>query len=176
VIAERDDASSLVTFSIFDPAAGTDATPIPAEKTTLAKVKLSQSATWDLSPDGKRIAYAEWSLGPGVIHQLATPAAGTKGANGAAMQQPLLPASRTVKEINQIVTLAWSADGKRLFVASHTSRGSILWLVDEAGKVRQLSARSWDIQELAPSPDGKKLAISELTTNSNAWMIPQFPN
>ena len=176
VMAERDDGSGLVTFSLFDPAAGTDGNSIPAEKTTLAKVKLSQSATWDLSPDGKRIAYAEWSLAPGVIHQLVMPASGEKGASGARMQQPVPSPPIDVKELNQIVTLAWSADGKRLFVASHTSRGSILWLVDGAGKVRQLSARSWDIQELAPSPDGKKLAISELTTNSNAWMIPQFPN
>jgi hypothetical protein len=31
------------------------------------------------------------------------------------------------------------------------------------------------VEELSPSPDGKKLAISELTTNSNAWMIPKMP-
>jgi eukaryotic-like serine/threonine-protein kinase len=174
VIAERDQASGLVTFSFFDPNAGNDSNPVPAEKILSVMIKLGQSGSWDLSPDGKRIAYAESSLEPGVIHQLAMIADPSHYVPGT--PEPPPPASINVKDINQIVTLAWSADGKHLFVASRTSRGSVLWLVDESGKTRQLAARSWDIQELAPSPDGKKLAISELTTNSNAWMIPKFPN
>jgi Tol biopolymer transport system component len=80
-----------------------------------------------------------------------------------------------INDLNRLQALAWTADGKAFFVASQTSRGSQIWLVDENGKAKQLSARSWAVQELSPSPDGRKIAISELTTNSNAWMIPQMP-
>jgi serine/threonine protein kinase/Tol biopolymer transport system component len=163
VVAERNGAANTVRFSAFDPFA--------SKKTTIADVTLASNASWDLSPDGKRIAYAEPSLDSAVIHVLAAETAGADGRAKAAQLRTI-----DLKEINQISTLAWSSDGKRIFLASHTSRGSIIWLVDESGRAKQLSARSWDVQQLAASPDGKKLAISELTTNSNAWMIPQFPN
>jgi Tol biopolymer transport system component len=150
-----------VLFSSFAPYAG--------KKTAIAQVELSPAASWDLAPDGKQIAYAESSLEPGVVHLLAVD---LHDGSGMARESK----SIDVKEINQIVAVAWSADGRRLFVASHTSRGSIIWLVDETGKAKQLRSRAWAVQEMAASPDGKKLSISELTTNSNAWMIPKFPN
>ncbi len=116
------------------------------------------------------MAYGVTNLDPGVIHTFSTETAAV--AAGAAAPEPVVK-SIAVGEINRLVSAAWTSDGKRLLMASHTSRGSIIWLVEESGKTKQLSLRAWAVQELSLSPDGKKLAISELTTNSNAWMIPK---
>ncbi|MGD0307284.1 MAG: hypothetical protein ABSC71_20855 [Candidatus Acidiferrales bacterium] len=161
VVAEKDSSGSKVTFAAFDPYKG--------QVRVIATVNLADARFWDLSPDGKRIAYSANELDQAAIHIFATGRTDADGGGASAMK------TVNINDLNRLQALAWTADGKAFFVASQTSRGSQIWLVDENGKAKQLSARSWAVQELSPSPDGRKIAISELTTNSNAWMIPQMP-
>ncbi len=161
VVAEKDDAGSKVNFTAFDPYKG------PIRK--IATVDSAEAKFWDLSPDGKRIAYGANELEQAAIHIFET--GGTDAGDGGKLTAKTVQ----MEDLNRLQTLAWTADGRAFLVAAQTSRGSVIWLVDENGKTKQLSARSWAVQELSPSPDGKKLAISELTTNSNAWMIPKMP-
>ncbi len=160
VEAEKDASGSKVIFTAFDPYKG--------RMRKIATVDYSGARFWDLSPDGKRIAYGANELEQANIHLFET--SGSSGEDGTPPVKTL-----SISDVNRLQTLAWTADGKAFFVAAQTSRGSVIWLVEESGKARQLSARAWAVQELSPAPDGRKIAISELTTNSNAWMIAQMP-
>jgi Tol biopolymer transport system component len=76
----------------------------------------------------------------------------------------------------QLVTVAFSADGKSLFLVSSDSRGTSLVLMDSAGQTKLLLQQpGWDIQSLAASPDGHYLAFGPILSNFNAWTIASFP-
>jgi serine/threonine protein kinase/Tol biopolymer transport system component len=161
VVAEKDSSGAKVTFAAFDPYKG--------QVRVIATINQAEAKFWDLSPDGKWIAYSANELDQAAIHIFSTGRTDADDGGASAVK------TVNINDLNRLQALAWTADGKAFFVASQTSRGSQIWLVDENGKAKQLSARSWAVQELSPSPDGRKIAISELTTNSNAWMIPQMP-
>ncbi|MGA8036496.1 MAG: protein kinase [Candidatus Acidiferrales bacterium] len=169
VLAQKDQDPAKVTFTTFDPFQGS--------KQKVATIPIADATFWDLSPDGKRIVYGTTSLDGAVIHVFETGGQIRTNARDNTVQLVGFPAAKeiNVPDFNRMTAIAWTADGKRFLVSSQTSRGSIIWLVEDNGKAKQLSLRAWAIQELSPSPDGKKLAISELTTNSNAWMIPKMP-
>jgi serine/threonine protein kinase/Tol biopolymer transport system component len=169
VLAEKEQDPSKIAFTAFDPFQG--------RKQKIATIPLQDADFWDLSPDGKRIAYGATKLDGATIRVFEIGGPLPASASGKTEQPGAGPLTKevNVSDFNQLIAIAWTADGKRFLAASHNSRGSIIWLVEESGKAKQLSARSWSIEELSPSPDGKKLAISELTTNSNAWMIPKMP-
>jgi dipeptidyl aminopeptidase/acylaminoacyl peptidase len=162
VVAEKDAAGTKVNFAAFDPYKG--------RVGTIVSVDLADAQFWDLSPDGKSIAYGANQLDEATIHVQHVNVF-TEVEDAVAAK----PTTVNIADLNRMQTLAWTSDGRGWFVALQTSRGSQIWLVDKDGKAKQLSARSWAVQELSPAPDGKKIAISELTTNSNAWMIPQMP-
>jgi eukaryotic-like serine/threonine-protein kinase len=167
VLAEKDESAGMVTFTAFDPLSG--------KPRKVASLSATEAQFWDLAPDGLRIAYGAFDLEHATINVLATNAHPSMQTNKSGTVAEGQPKKIQVQDVSRVVTLAWTADGNRLFVTGQTSRGSVIYLVDESGKTRQLSMRAWSVQELSPSPDGKKLAISELTTNSNAWMIPKMP-
>jgi serine/threonine protein kinase/Tol biopolymer transport system component len=162
VVAQKDATGSKVTFSAFDPYKGIVG--------IIASADLADAQFWDLSPDGKSIAYGANQLDQAAIHIQHVMVCGEL-----ADCMPGTPRTLNISELNRLQALSWTADGRAFFSASQTSRGSVIWLVDLNGKTKQLSSRAWAVEELSPSPDGKKLAISELTTNSNAWMIPKMP-
>ncbi len=116
---------------------------------------------WDLSPDGTTIAVSRFnphegkisffSLEGKPIRDLVVP--GWAGFNG----------------------LDWSHDGKGLFISSSDSRRSTLIYVALDGTVRKLwepsgAPTAWGI----PSSDGKRLAVSGGSFDSNVWMIEGF--
>jgi eukaryotic-like serine/threonine-protein kinase len=114
---------------------------------------------FDLSPDGTRIASLRSLTGPIYILSL----------RGQAVQEV------RVKGWNNLKFLIWTADGKGLFVASDNddSRRAALLHVDLHGNANVL----WEnllADFVAPSPDGRHLAFSGTTLDSNIWMIENF--
>jgi hypothetical protein len=77
----------------------------------------------------------------------------------------------------QLAAVGWAADGKGLFLASYSSRGTTIVTMSPGGKPNPLFKRpSWDTFSIMPSPDGHYLAFGPITANANAWTIANFPS
>jgi Tol biopolymer transport system component len=115
--------------------------------------------SWDVSPDGRTIAFAEfgWSGGDRI-----TLVSSDKNVN-------------RVVEVNgfkNIADIAWSPDGRSLFATTATVHGSELLHVLLDGSAFLL--RRFQSQSLfapRPSPDGRSLLVGLQQDNSNAWAI-----
>jgi Tol biopolymer transport system component len=80
-----------------------------------------------------------------------------------------------VKGWPNLTGLAWSPDGKGLYLGSRSAQSSTLLHVDLKGSARVLwrfkaGGDVWGV----PSPDGRYLAILGSVTNSNVWMLEGF--
>ncbi|MFZ0808489.1 MAG: LpqB family beta-propeller domain-containing protein, partial [Candidatus Sulfotelmatobacter sp.] len=127
VVAERHDEQ--IVFSSFDPMKG--------RKAELLKVPFNHVRTaWDLSPDGKRLAISEFSYVKGEISLL--PLDGST------------PQKISQTKWTELLSVAWAADGKSLFLASFSSRGSAIVHLDFAGNGKQLFKPNWRIATLEP--------------------------
>jgi Tol biopolymer transport system component len=153
VLAEKGADASKIDFTVFDPMTG--------RKVTTLSVNEADVDFWDLSHDGTRIAYGKFSFDDSPLQILPV--------NGGA------PSQWRFADFNRMQAMAWAADGKRVFVSTLTSKGSGIYLLAEKAEPKQLSFRSWTVYEFAASPDGKRLAVSDLSRNCNAWMIPRLP-
>jgi Tol biopolymer transport system component len=152
VLAEADEKQ--IIFTKFDPALGRQA--------ELAKVPTSSDfARWDLSPDGSRVALSVFDYKAGDIQII--PLAG-----GVAQKISAMPWA-------QLAAVAWAADGKSLFLASYSSRGTAIVHIGLSGGSKLVFKSSWDVFSLAPSPDGHYLAFGPIVTSANAWTIASFP-
>jgi Tol biopolymer transport system component len=152
VLAESNDKQQ-VAFTAFDPVKG--------RKNALATLPKSDFMRWDLSPDGTRIAASLFDYKKGEVQIVSLP--------GGAIQK-LSAAPWT-----ELATVAWAADGKSLFLASYSSRGTAIVHMDLNGQTKMLFKPAWDIFSLSPSPDGHYLAFGPIITNANAWTIASFP-
>ncbi|HZC22965.1 MAG TPA: hypothetical protein VE866_06480 [Candidatus Binatia bacterium] len=152
VLAER--RENEIVFSSFDPGKGRKAelTKVPYHKTRIS---------WDLSADGKRIAVSEFSYQKADLSIV--PLDGGAPQNLSAMPW------------TELTSVAWAADGKSLFLASFSSRGTAIVHFDFAGHSKLLFRPNWHILTLQPSPDGKYLAFGPVISNSNAWTMGSFP-
>ncbi|HEY4901306.1 MAG TPA: hypothetical protein VIH91_10865 [Terriglobales bacterium] len=113
---------------------------------------------WDLSPDGKTIAVSRFNPREGRISFYSQ--------DGKAISELVVPGWAGFNGLD------WSADGKGLFISSSDSRRSTLIYVSLDGTVRKLwepnaASTTWGV----PSFDGKHLAISGGSFDSNVWMI-----
>jgi Tol biopolymer transport system component len=153
VLAEADDQQ--LVFTSFDPAQG--------RKADLAKAPADPDrASWDLSPDGSRVVISEFDYKAGDV-QIVPLSVGT-------------PQKLSAMPWTELAAIAWAADGKTLFLASYSSRGTAIVRMDLNGKTKQLFKEpAWDIFSLVPSPDGHTLAFGPVITSANAWTIPSFP-
>jgi Tol biopolymer transport system component len=71
--------------------------------------------------------------------------------------------------------ISWSSDGRSWFVTSSSLRGAAAVLqVRLKGAVSELWTTSTSLVAPLASPDGKNLAFSTSTYNSNAWVIENF--
>jgi Tol biopolymer transport system component len=114
-------------------------------------------AFWDLSPDGRWIAY-------GARHD----------ANGRIMLLPLAgqePRDISAGDWKRLESVAWAADGKALFVTSYSSNGFRLLRVSLTGKAELLYTGPYYLESPVPSPDGRYLAFGEITPEGNVWAV-----
>lgn len=152
VIAEKNEKQ--IVFSAFDPVKG--------RKAELVKVPFNRVRTgWDLSPDGMRLAISEFSYHKGEINLV--PVDG-----GARQKISAMPWT-------ELITVAWAADGRSLFLASFSSRGTAIVHLDLAGHSKLLFKPIWHILTLEASPGGKYIAFGPVISNSNAWTMSSFP-
>jgi Tol biopolymer transport system component len=152
VLSELD--RQQLVFSAFDPLEG--------RKREVARVDFDrhESLFWDLSPDGKRIAFGQTEVHRGLLHIL--PLDG-----GSAMDV-------TAKGWANFSSVGWSADGRQLFVSKGSSSGDSLLRVSLNGDAEVLHKAGMWIEHPVASPDGRQLAWGEVSSNSNAWIIENF--
>lgn len=119
------------------------------------------TVSWDLSPNGSRIAYAEydWRTTTIHIHDL---------ASNTVHDFPL-------KDVVELSTLAWSADGKNLFVTTFSLTGSSLLNVSLDGRFRVLYKGAKEVEGARQSPDGHHLAFGDVVSASNVWLVEGLP-
>jgi len=148
VVGEQIDNQLVV--STFDPVRG--------RGNELRRVDINTpEISWSLSPDGGRIAVGD--TGRIRIVDLKTE-----------VTQDFVPTIRLV----DLQSVAWSADGKGLFVSVSPEIRTVLFYADLAGKTQQLIQYDGWIGNLVPSPDGAYLAFAQTTQEINAAMIEDF--
>src|SRR5579862_8563464 len=150
ILSEAD--GDKLTFYQFDPQVG--------KKTEAAQRIVHGTATWDLSPDGSKIALAETGRNDRI--EILT----TGGSEW--RESP-------TKGFWLISDIGWAADGASLFVTGTApENGSILRHVSLDGASELLyKADAWLERPLA-SPDGHYLAFGQATSSSNVWTIENF--
>ncbi len=131
------------------------------------RVDFTGNTGWGLSPDGSRIAYVT-EHGQVEIMSL-----NDRSRSDRSWQQISLG-----PHWQQLQTVAWTADGKSLFVTCWKPDGSDLLHVMLDGKVNLLwhhghSPWQWASNPL-PSPEGRYLAFQSKSLDSNVWMIENF--
>jgi serine/threonine protein kinase/Tol biopolymer transport system component len=139
--------------------------PVQGEGKELARSKMASrhmGEAWCVSPDGLRIAVPTLDLRAQV--QILDSRNGTERI----LEIPLGW---------RISQLSWTADGKALFAAVQSeSTGYMIVRIELDGKTRVLLNRGrnqW-IDGPLPSPDGRYLAFSQRTWESNAWLLENF--
>jgi Tol biopolymer transport system component len=138
--------------------------PVPAAtKSELFRIKADDPNTvaWDLSPDGSRVAYAEYDWHSTTVHIR------DLGTN--------LVRDVPLKDAVELSTLAWSADGQSLFTTTFSLTGSSLLHVDLDGKYRLLYKGAKEVEGARPSPDGRYLAFGDVVSASNVWLVEGLP-
>jgi len=167
VMAERAQDRRELTFTAFDPVKG--------RGSELARfdTKLTPDSTysWDLSPDGTRIAVLRRS--EMTIHILSLSRQKSREIVG--------------KGWRDLQAVDWAADGTGLFVSSVTEKGSVLLHMDLKGNGQLLWSSNGTIEPsittfvggpltpwAIPSPDGHHLAICEWNLSANIWMMENF--
>lgn len=117
---------------------------------------------WDVSPDGKRIAFVDR-----IQNTIGLLALDTK------------PAQRTdvkIEGYQSLQALSWDVSGEGLYVACFDEDDSSTLHVSLTGKVRLLRYQPLHIGGWAsPSPDGRHLLISDWTRASNVWLLEMAP-
>jgi Tol biopolymer transport system component/DNA-binding winged helix-turn-helix (wHTH) protein len=167
VIAETVADHTHLVFSEVDPLRGRGREVAHFEIKTTPDVQY----TWDLSPDGTRIAILKQAEATITLVSLV----------GNPIQTIVAKASP------KLYTLNWSADDQGLFVSALESGGSTLLYMDLKGDSQTLWHSKGGIREpgdvfrgdtLAPravsSPDGRYLAIQSQNVSSNIWMLENF--
>ncbi|MFZ0796761.1 MAG: protein kinase [Terriglobales bacterium] len=153
VISEHSPENERLAFMAFDPARGRGA------QTMTLDGPFNADYSWDLSPDGTRVALARSADGPIEILSL----------KGAAAQK--LPPSGW----STVAGLSWTADGKGLLISGLAHNTPTLIQVDLRGRSNVLwSASSGFPRAATASPDGRHVAISQVNTSGNIWMIENF--
>jgi Tol biopolymer transport system component len=118
------------------------------------------SPTWDLSPDGSSVAIVDLDERKDNIRLVEL-------EDGSARSIAVGPSER-------LSGISWSADGRGWFVTSFSLRGAAIFHVGLDGTISKLLTTNSNLMAPLASPDGKNLAFSTSTYNSNAWIIENF--
>jgi Tol biopolymer transport system component len=138
--------------------------PVQGRGKELARTKVGLSADlgWTVSPEGARIAIANKD-------QLVEQVRILDFRNGVERNLHLPHGWR-------IWQLSWAAVGNALFAAAMSETGYFIARIELDGKTRVLLNRSRNqyLSYPCPSPDGRHLAFSQQTRESNAWLLENF--
>jgi hypothetical protein len=148
------DPLSQIVVSAFDPLTGH-----PRPIASMSPANGAGVTSWDVSPDGRTIAFSEFAWDGGNRISLIT--AGTSDTR-----------TLDVKGFKNIADMAWAPDGRSLFATTATLHGGELLRVMLDG--RAVLLRRFQSQYLfapRPSPDGRSLLVGVQQNNSNAWVI-----
>jgi DNA-binding winged helix-turn-helix (wHTH) protein/Tol biopolymer transport system component len=116
---------------------------------------------WSLSPDGSQRAFVAVGSNQGTIQLRSTSSSKSRDV--------------LVKGWNGLMHIDWSADGSSLLVGwHHQQRDSALLRVTLDGKVSVLLRSGNFIGYAIPSPDGRLLAILEVSPTKNVWQVVDF--
>jgi len=154
LLSERDKSNGKLVFTAFDPVRGRT-----AEMFRLA-ADPAASPAWDLSRDGSAVAVVGLDEAKDRIRLVDV--------------QTRLARSSSVGNSADLSGITWSADGRSWFVTSSSVRGAALLRVRLNGEVSELWTTTNIVGTPVAAPDGKNLAFTVSTHNSNAWMIENF--
>jgi hypothetical protein len=156
-MAERSMDRKQILVTAFDP--------IKGRGPELARLdvdpnfdQIANNFSWDISPDGRRLA-------------------AVRGRDGYLQIRSLRSGTTQVirlKGLNDIRTLTWAADGKGFLVSNGSGDGSVLSHVDLQGNAEALWKCSFPACFGRQSPDGRHLAFTDARRNSNMWMVENF--
>jgi hypothetical protein len=148
---EFDDVRKQFTVTAFNPLIGR------GQQLGRIDADPKKGFTFDLSPDGTRLAY---STSPGLIHILSL-----RG-------QP--PQEFRVKGFSHLGDIEW-ADATALFISHTVQGGAELLRVDMEGNARVLWQQHGGSSTYGrPSPDGRHLALVGWSYDSNLWVMENF--
>ncbi len=137
--------------------------PVQGQGKELVRSKMGSPThlEWSISSDGSDIAVASRDQFRGQLRVL-------DSRNGAERDIPL-PRGWSVSY------LGWAADGNALFVAAQTSEYFIARIgLDGTTHTLLDRGRAQWLTYPRPSPDGRYLAFSQRTSESNAWLLENF--
>jgi Tol biopolymer transport system component/DNA-binding winged helix-turn-helix (wHTH) protein len=128
---------------------------------SLGAPQIDPEGFWSLSPDGSQRAFVAVGSDQETIQLRSTSSSKTRDL--------------VVKGWNGLMHIDWSADGSSLLVGlHHQQRDSALLRVTLDGEVSVLLRSSNFIGYAIPSPDGRLLAILEVSPAKNVWQIVDF--
>ncbi len=159
VFGESPAGKNELVVTSFDPVRGKgkEVTRIPLEPGSSAV--LGHNYTWQLSPDGSRIAIAK-------RHSDRISLVPLDGSRKKAI---------TIKGHSDVEDLSWANDSRSMFVSSLEPGGATLLHVDFEGNAVPLwqqpqTTWTWGFT----SPDGRHLAMLGESSEANVWMIGNF--
>jgi len=150
--------SGQLVFYALNPSAG--------QGKALANISFGPPAAsdllnWRLSPDGSKIAICSQDQLPGRIVILHLP--------GGSSQSIALPAGWNLWNVD------WADDANSLFVAAQTTTYFIAHIgLDGKAQVLYDGGRNHYLSYPSDSPDGRRLAFSQQTFETNAWLLQNF--
>ncbi len=121
---------------------------------------------WDLSPDGRRIAWVPHNSTDGKI-SIVYLALNGRGPNHQRVVE--VEGRPPIRSIN------WSADGTGWFISSRIANDSTLLHVNSRGKATVLVQHAGTVSWAVPSPDGRYLAYTMDRNWGNLWLMDNFP-
>jgi Tol biopolymer transport system component len=119
-------------------------------------------SSWNLSPDGSRVVLGRYSFSSPIRCTV------LDLSSGRSMEV------RAPQGLDFGLPICWSADGKRLLVTSSVQGESVIFSTDLSGHATILFRSSDEILNVAPSPDGRRVAFGLVTRAANAWMLRGF--
>lgn len=154
VLSELDKVNSELVFTTFDPLRG--------RLGELVRLAASPGGwpAWDLSSDGSTVAIVDLDEHKDRIRLVELESGSSR--------------SISVGRSERLSGISWSADGKTWFVTGSSLRGAAVVQVRWDGAISELWTTSTNLVAPLVSPDGKNLAFSTSTYNSNAWVIENF--
>jgi WD40-like Beta Propeller Repeat len=152
-----EDKGHQLVFSTLDPVEG--------KGTEIQRLDTHPEAEWSLSPDGNKIAIADWLGRSGEVRILTL------------SDRKVVTLLLQPWKWEMVGFVGWSADESHLFATAMSGTSVALLLVDLHGKLQVLEETSpneglifWTVA----SPDGRYVAYSKRIYESNVMMLEHF--